>query len=66
MSLLIYKILNYEASILVGMTIALTSNLDDLFLKINTMAASVLQLCHKTAYRSVTHTLNVSTSTGYA
>ena len=53
MSLLIYKILNYEGSIMIRMTIALTPNLDDLFFKITTMAASVLQLlCHKTAQMS--------------
>ena len=34
------KILNYEGSILIRMTIALTTNLDDLFFKITTMAAS--------------------------
>ena len=44
MSLLIYKNLNYEGSIRIRMTIDHDLILNDLFFKITTMAASVLQL----------------------
>ena len=49
MSLLIYKNLNYEGSIKTRMTIDHGLVLNDQFFMITTMAASVLQLSHKTA-----------------
>ena len=52
MSLLIYKILNYDRFDKTNMTIDQSSILDDQSSKITTMAASVLQLCHKTAQMS--------------
>ena len=54
MSLLIYKILNYDRFDKIKMTIDLSSILDDQSTKITTMAASVLQLCHKTAQKKKT------------
>ena len=52
MSLLIYQILNYDRFDKTNMTIDQSSILDDQSSKITTMAASVLQLCHKTAQMS--------------
>ena len=52
MSLLIYKNLNYEGSIKTRMTIDHGLVLNDQFFMITTMAASVLQLSHKTAKMS--------------
>ena len=52
MSLLIYKILNYEGSIKTRMTIDHELVLNGQFFMITTMAASVLQLSHKTAKMS--------------
>ena len=49
MSLLIYKILNYEGLIKTRMTIDHELILNDQFFMITTMAASVLELSHKTA-----------------
>ena len=51
MSLLIYKILNYEGSIKIRMTIDHGLILNDLFFKITTMAASVLLVSQQDSFR---------------
>ena len=52
MSLLIYKILNYDRFDKIKMTIDQSSILDDQSTKITTMSASVLLVSHKIAYMS--------------
>ena len=51
MSLLIYKILNYDRFDKIKMTIDLSSILDDQSTKITTMAASVLLVSQQDSFR---------------